>query len=156
MKTVINTLWLLVLSVSLSACASNDSPGYHKELLTDLSTAGIGSNGVHFDMADVSKKFADAFEGHQALTLSDAKGFDLYFKNYLSTAGVFSAEERQAITSVLPYMRNWYVQAGDAGINAADTLNYGAFMLGRSSNGNDMIRAANDANYDNSFKRSAA
>ena len=51
-----------------------------------------------------------------------------------------------------------YVQAGNAGMNATDTLNNGAFMLGGNSDGdsNDMIHAANDANYDNSFERSAA
>ena len=46
-----------------------------------------------------------------------------------------------------------YVQAGNAGMNATDALNYGAFMLG---SGIGMIHAANDANYDNSFERSAA
>ena len=51
-------------------------------------------------------------------------------------------------------MRNWYVQAGLSGMNAADTLNYGAFMLG--GNGNDMIHAANDASCGNPIERSVA
>jgi hypothetical protein len=56
-----------------------DSAGYKKELFTDLAVDGAASNGIRFDMADVSTTFATAFLKGDALNLSDAKGFTLYF-----------------------------------------------------------------------------
>jgi hypothetical protein len=87
----------------------------NKQLFSDV------SGGIKFDMADVST------------SLANAKGFDLYFKNYLNGGGVelsFTLAERQAILTMLPTMRDWYVQAGTSGLTATDTLNRGAFMLG--------------------------
>ena len=94
------------------------SEGYNMELFTDLVTAGSGSGGggVQFDRADV------------AATLDKAKGYTLYFQNYLNS-DAFTNNERPLIQSLLPTLRDWYVQAGDT---------------------------ANDANYSNSFERSAA
>ena len=95
----------------------------------------VVTGGIRFDMADVSQKFKTAFDNGQALTLTDAKGFDQYFKYYLDNnldvGDVnFNLAETVLIKSVLPYMRDWYVQAGALGMVATDTLNRGAFMLG--------------------------
>ena len=89
------------------------------ELFTDLTMAGSGSGGggVQFDRADV------------AATLDKAKGYDLYFKNYLKS-DAFTNNERPLIQSLLPTLRDWYVQAGLGGMNATDAHNRGAFMLG--------------------------
>ncbi|UVT17015.1 MAG: hypothetical protein H8K04_05530 [Nitrospira sp.] len=88
-----------------------------KELFTDLATAGIGSGGVHFDRADV------------ATTLSDAKGYTMYFQNYLNSSA-FTNTDRQLIQSLLPTLRDWYVQAGSGGMNVTDDENRRAFLLG--------------------------
>ena len=105
------------------------SVGYKKELFTDLSAAGEGSGGIRFDMAAVSTKFKTAFDTNEGLTLSDAKGYEQYFKTYLQQS-TFTDEERSAIASMLPNLRDWYVQAGAGNMTATDTQNRGAFMLG--------------------------
>ncbi len=112
------------------------------ELFTDL---GTGSNGIRFDMADVSTTFATAIAAGEKLNLNDAKGYKEYFQSYLNQvapdlgAGAvqFTPAEKQLILSTLPALRDWYVQAGASGMNATDTLNRGAFMLG--GNGADML-----------------
>jgi len=96
----------------------------NKELFTDLATAGLGSGGIQFDRLDV------------ATTLDQAKGYNLYFQNYLNSTA-FTDNERQLIQSLLPTLRDWYVQAGSGGINVADAQNRGAFMLG--GNGADNL-----------------
>lgn len=93
------------------------SAGYNKELFTDLASAGIGSGGLHFDRRDV------------ALSLSLAKGDDLYFQNYVNSPA-FTSSERQLIQSILPKLRDWYVQAGMGGMRVTDSLSRGAFLLG--------------------------
>jgi len=71
------------------------------ELFTDLTMAGSGGGGgVQFDRADV------------AATLDDAKGYTLYFQDYLNS-NAFTNSERQLIQSLLPTLRDWYVQAGN-------------------------------------------
>ena len=84
------------------------------------------SGGIRFDTAAV-------VDG----SIAGAKGYQ-YFQTYLNQtapdqgAGAvqFTAAERQLIQSILPALRDWYVQAGNGGMNAADTQNNGAFMLG--------------------------
>lgn len=78
----------------------------------ELFTAVAG--GIQFDMADVSKTFATAFQNNEKLNLNDAKGYKEYFAAYLSDNphSFFTPEERGLITSLLPYLRDWYVQAG--------------------------------------------
>ena len=111
------------------------SVGAGQVLFTDLSTSGTGSNGITFDTAAV------VGAGH---AITEAKGFG-YFAEYLKrgevidsitheifTQGIFSPAEQGLINSALPYMRDWYVQAGNGGMIATDTLNRGAFMLGGS------------------------
>lgn len=92
------------------------SAGSNQELFTDLVGDGMGSGGIRFDRAEV------------AATLTDTKGYGLYFHNYLATA--FSSGDRQRIEDALPALRDWYVQAGISGMDAADTQDRGAFMLG--------------------------
>jgi len=103
---------------------------------TELFTAVTG--GIRFDMADVSKTFAAAITANQQLNLNDAKGYKEYFQTFLTQtapnfgAGAvqFTSAERTLIQSLLPAMRDWYIQAGTSGMLATDTLNRGAFMLG--------------------------
>ena len=110
---------------------TDTSPGYNKELFSAI------TGGIQFDMADVSKKFQTAFDNNQKLNLRDAKGFDQYFKYYLGSTSNFTAAEQQLIQSLLPYMRDWYVQVGANGLAATDNQNRGAFMLG--GNGTDAL-----------------
>ena len=97
-----------------------------KTLFTDLTTIG----GIQFDMREVSSTFA-ALADNQAFKLNEAKGYKEFFSLYLNDPGfTFTEEERTLITSLLPTMRDWYVQAGATGMNATDTHNRHAFMLG--------------------------
>ncbi|MHB1198395.1 MAG: alpha/beta hydrolase family protein [Polaromonas sp.] len=105
---------------------TNTSAGYNKQLFGDV------TGGIQLDLADVSKTFATAFENSAKLKLADAKGFDLYFQNYLLQS-TFTDPERQLIQSMLPHLRDWYVQAGASGLATTDSLSRGAFMLGGSS-----------------------
>jgi Ca2+-binding RTX toxin-like protein len=82
-----------------------------KELFTSV------TGGVQFDRTDV------------AATLTSAKGYNLYFQQYLNSS-VFTDAERQLMQSLLPVLRDWYVQAGKGGMDVTDTQNRGAFMLG--------------------------
>ncbi|WHZ22888.1 MAG: Alkaline phosphatase [Nitrospira sp.] len=81
-----------------------------KELFTGV------SGGIQFDREDVSS------------SLTTTKGYNLYFHNYLANS--FSPGDRDRIESLLPGLRDWYVQAGQSGMDATDTQNRGAFMLG--------------------------
>ena len=87
-----------------------------KELFTNLATENTGSGGgIRFDRADVTD------------TLTTAKGYnDFHF--YL--VNNFSPADRQRIEDLLRLIRDWYVQAGQSGMNATDTQDRGAFMLG--------------------------
>jgi Ca2+-binding RTX toxin-like protein len=114
------------------------SAGYRKGLFTDLATAGEGSGGIRFDMADVSNRLAAAAGRNERFNLEEKDGKGNYYlkgyqylKFYLNQDNNGLAEkDRQLIQSLLPYMRDWYVQAGANGMNATDTLSRNAFMLG--------------------------
>ncbi len=99
-----------------------------KELFTQV------TGGVQFDMADVSKTFALAVTKNEKFNLNDAKGYKEYFAKYLSDnpKEFFTLAERNLITAMLPYMRDWYIQAGASAMIVADDKNRGAFMLGGS------------------------
>jgi Ca2+-binding RTX toxin-like protein len=88
------------------------SAGYNKTLFTN-----IDGGGIQFDRADV------------VATLGAAKG-DKYFQAYLLTS--FTPVERNLINSILPLLRDWTIQAGTAALNAADTQNRNALLLGGS------------------------
>ncbi|MDP1635517.1 MAG: hypothetical protein Q8L69_12655 [Gallionellaceae bacterium] len=129
---------------------NNPNVTYGTELFTDLSTAGTGSNGIQFDMADVSKTFAAAITANEKFNLADAKGYQ-HIQAYLGQTSLLSPEERTLITSLLPYLRDWYIQAGSSGMTATDTLNRGAFMLGglgkdtlKGDGGADMLLGGSD------------
>lgn len=121
------------------------SAGYAKELFTELGAAAEGGGGIRFDMADVSVKFAEAFAAGKEINLSDAKGFEQYFKYYLDNNldlhdVNFIAAETQLILSMLATLRDWYVQAGASGMNATDSMGRNALMLG--GTGNDTLTGA--------------
>jgi hypothetical protein len=94
----------------------------NKELFTSF------AGGLRFDRND----FAD--------TTNAAKG-DKYFQNYLIEA--FTPQERQLINSLLPTLRDSYVQAGATGMTATDTQNRNAFLLG--GNGGDTLTGGTGA-----------
>ena len=111
---------------------TKDSTGYKQELFTDLTTAGTGSNGVQFDMHEVSTEVAKAMDANAEVDLTKAKGYK-DFLTYIDTSLLLSNQERGLIKSMVPILRDWYVQAGNGGMLATDTLNRGAFMLGGNS-----------------------
>ncbi|MBH0181393.1 MAG: hypothetical protein HP490_06890 [Nitrospira sp.] len=88
-----------------------------KELFTNLATENTGTGGIRFDQADVGA------------SIRGAKGYN-YFLSYLINN--YSRADRQRIEDLLPGLRDWYVQAGTGGMDATDTQNRGAFMLGGS------------------------
>lgn len=89
-----------------------------------------GNGFVAFDIQDV------------APTLTQAKGYELFFKSYLYNGLVFTTEERNLIEPALANMRDWYVQSGTVGINATAAMN-SAFMLGGS--GSDTLTGSSQA-----------
>ena len=97
------------------------------------------SGGVQFDFFNVSEKFQTQFESDGKINLDDAKGYKEYFTKYLSDNPhpFLTREDIGQIKYLLPYLRDWYVQAGAEGMVASDTQNRGAFMLG--GNGADML-----------------
>ena len=108
----------------------------NKELFTKI------TGGLQFDMSDVSADFKTALEANEELdklriALNKAKGFEQYFKQYLSQPGTFTPEESGLISTFLPAMRDWYAQAGAEGMSVTDSKNRGAFMLG--GNGADTL-----------------
>lgn len=108
-----------------------------KELFTAL------TSGIQFDIFDVSKTFQTAFNATGKINLNDAKGYKLYFTQYLNyqqQGSAFTADEINLITEFLPTLRDWYVQAGATALNATDNKNRNAFMLG--GTGNDSFTGA--------------
>lgn len=102
------------------------SAGYNQELFTGV------TGGVQFDLADV------------AANVTDTKGYNLYFHTYVANS--FSPSDRDRIYDLLRGSRDWYVQAGRNGMEATDTQNRGAFMLGglgadmlTGGSGNDLL-----------------
>lgn len=79
-------------------------------------TANI-TGAIHLDRND----FADI--------KNEAKG-DKYFHAYVNAN--FTPAERTLINSLLPVLRDWYVQAGTTTLTATDTQNRNAFLLGGS------------------------
>ncbi|HLO62597.1 MAG TPA: hypothetical protein VK165_06490 [Azonexus sp.] len=63
-------------------------------------------------------------------TITDAKGYQRYFTNYLNIDGVFTAGERNLIRSKIADMNDWSVAVSESGMTATDSKNKGAFMLG--------------------------
>jgi Ca2+-binding RTX toxin-like protein len=72
------------------------------------------SGGIRFDRTDVAAK------------LSDAKGWNLYFQNYLNT---LTLAEHRIVLQLLPAATDWFVQAGNVSMSATADDNK-TFMLG--------------------------
>ena len=77
------------------------------------------SGGIHFNRSKVSTDLEGA---------SGAKGYALYFTNYLAT---LSIADRKLILAQLPNLLDWYIQAG-SGSMTATAGNLRTFMLGGS------------------------
>jgi len=97
------------------------------ETLFEADTPAV-TGGIRFDRGDVADNLFD-----------DAKGFYLYFRNYLLTIPV---EERAVIYEQLPDLRDWYIQAGRQAMTATADVQR-AFMLGGS--GNDILTGGSQA-----------
>ena len=96
-----------------------DQPDSTNEL---FNTDGITDNGgLHFKMSDV------------APTLDQAKGYNLYFDNYLNG---WKPEEKEQAKAVLEGTKDWYVQAGVPALKAK-AGDQRAFMVG-GDNGDDL------------------
>jgi hypothetical protein len=106
---------------------------------------GVGAGATLFQDVSGGIQFDTAAVVGAGKSITGAKGYTEYFQQYLTQiapdlgAGSvqFTAAERGLIQTMLPYLRDWYVQAGTGGMNATDTLNQGAFMLG--GNGADAL-----------------
>jgi hypothetical protein len=85
------------------------------------------SGGIRFDRTDV------------AANLSDAKGWNLYFQNYLNT---LTLEEHHTVLQLLPAATDWFIQAGNVSMSATADASK-AFMLG--SIGNDILTGGSAA-----------
>ena len=77
------------------------------------------TGGIHFDRMDV----ADTLDGD-----TGAKGYTMYFTNYLAT---LPPEDRDLIVAQLPNLLDWYIQAGTQAMEATAGTQR-AFMLGGS------------------------
>lgn len=92
-------------------------------------TTGVSSGGLHFNRSDV------------AGNLANAKGYTLYFDDYLAS---LPASESALMAAKLPSLGDWYVQAGASPMNAnASASTTGAFMLG--GTGNDTLIGSSSA-----------
>ena len=124
--------------------------GHGQALYTDITTDG-GTGGIRFDITDVSTRlqneYANRNEGMNFTATDDKTGQYLlkgyqYLQQFIGSS-LFTAQEQQIIKSMLPVLRDWYVQAGTSGMTATDTLNRGAFMLG--GNGADTLTGGTKA-----------
>jgi len=124
--------------------------GHGQALYTDITTDG-GTGGIRFDITDVSTRlqneYANRNEGMNFTATDDKTGQYLlkgyqYLQQFIGSS-LFTAQEQQIIKSMLPVLRDWYVQAGTSGMTATDTLNRGAFMLG--GNGADTLTGGSKA-----------
>ena len=110
--------------------------GHGQALYIDLTTAG--GNGIRFDITDVSTRLQNEYASNDKgmnLTATDPKTGQYLLKGYqylqqFIGSSLFTAQEQQIIKSMLPVLRDWYIQAGASGMTATDTVNRGAFMLG--------------------------
>ena len=89
--------------------------------LPDQVCAIHGVYGTHFN--DGRKHFKDA-------TAATANNFRVFLKEYYTRVDASGAptlgSDRDVILAALPFLRDWYIQAGAAALNASDTFNRGA------------------------------
>ena len=96
--------------------------GGGETLFKDIS----GGGGIQFDFNAIAANWNKTKDAEKTS----------YLKSFLESS-LFSSTESNLIKSLLTNMQDWYVQAGASGMNATDTLNRGAFMLG--GTGNDTL-----------------
>lgn len=85
------------------------------------------AGGLRFDRTDVAAK------------LSDAKGWQLYFQNYLNT---LTLEEHRIVLKLLPATTDWFIQAGSVSLSVTADIGK-AFMVG--GIGNDWMVGGSEA-----------
>lgn len=85
------------------------------------------TGGIRFDRTDV------------AANLNDAKGWQLYFQNYLNT---LTLEEHRIVLQLLPAATDWFIQAGAISMSATADVSK-AFMVG--GIGADWMMGGNEA-----------
>ncbi|WP_296820916.1 hypothetical protein [Thiobacillus sp.] len=120
-KDITNTLVAFAMQKYYEEPASGADHG--KLLFNTISVTG----GIRFDRTDVSAQ------------LSEAKGWQLYFQNYLNT---LTLEEHRIVLQLLPAATDWFIQAGNVSMSAtADTSK--AFMVG--GTGNDWMTGGSQA-----------
>ncbi|ODU32494.1 MAG: hypothetical protein ABS93_00265 [Thiobacillus sp. SCN 62-729] len=107
-KDIANTLVAFAMQKYYEEPASGSDHG--KELFNTVSVTG----GIRFNRTDVSA------------TLSDAKGWNLYFQNYLNT---LTLEEHRTVLQLLPACTDWFIQAGSVSMTATADVSK-AFMVG--------------------------
>jgi Ca2+-binding RTX toxin-like protein len=88
------------------------------------------TGGLRFDRS----KVAEMLEDPDPTDDNDqgAKGYALYFKNYLAT---IPASDRHFIEAILPNLLDWFIQTGSGGMTAT-AGDQRAFMLGGSGSDN--------------------
>lgn len=104
---------------------------YEKETAPDktlFDDDGVAGGGIHFNRADVAD------------SLNTAKGFELYFTNYLY---FLPGNENEAITQQLPDLLDWYIQSGYKALEA-QAGGQRAFMLGNDKGDNLFGGTADD------------
>jgi len=106
---------LIVFAMQKYYDENQGSIGVGETLYKDVS----GGGGIRFDFKAIAASWDKTKDAEKTG----------YFNQFLDSS-LFTAAERTLIKSFLPYMRDWYVQAGASGMNATDSLNRGAFMLG--------------------------
>jgi hypothetical protein len=94
---------------------------YERDIAPDKELFSTVSGGIRFSRTDVAD------------TLAAVRGYTLYFSNYLAT---LPGTERDLITSQIPYLTDWYIQAGSTSMNVTAAAQR-AFMLG--SSGQDSV-----------------
>jgi len=107
-KDITNTLVAFALQKYYEEPASGADHG--KLLFNTISVTG----GIRFDRTDVSAQ------------LSEAKGWQLYFQNYLNT---LTLEEHRIVLQLLPAVTDWFIQAGNVSLSATADASK-AFMVG--------------------------
>lgn len=116
-KDIANTLVAFAMQFYYESAKASDP---NKRLFTDV------TGGIRFDCSDV------------AANLADAKGWQLYFQNYLNT---LTLEEHRIVEKLLPAATDWFIQAGIVGMSATADANKD-FMVGGIGNDNEWRLAA--------------
>ncbi|OFZ68762.1 MAG: hypothetical protein A2V79_10845 [Betaproteobacteria bacterium RBG_16_56_24] len=120
------------------------SLGYNKGLFTNLATEG-GAGGIRFDINDVPTNPSTA-KGYNDFVIFLNEYYTTMVPDGTGSSYPVTSPDKAPILKLLPAMRDWYIQAGAAAMNATDTQNHCAFMFGDTGNdtftggtGNDLL-----------------